>query len=143
MSHTFCMLCPSGTFAISAGSLFCTPCPDGATAPVGSSSCTFVSPVFPMQSLGVSVPTIPPFEVADAQIRDLRPRDLISVCPSGSFFIDNAPMPKVHAFNTACGLPHSCSADAASLSALCAGSITRRLPILFPVSLALRAQHHH
>jgi hypothetical protein len=96
-----------------------------------------------MQSLGVSVPTIPPFEVADAQIRDLRPRDLISVCPSGSFFIDNAPMPKVHAFNTACGLPHSCSADAASLSALCAGSITRRLPILFPASLARRAQHQH
>jgi hypothetical protein len=139
MSHTFCMLCPSGTFAISAGSLFCTPCPDGATAPVGSSSCTYISPVFPMQSLGGSVPTIPPHEVADAQIRDWRPRDLKSLCPSGSFFIHNAPMPKVHAFNTARDLPHSCSADTVSSvrSVLGQSHVNCRFSFLYPLPFGL------
>ena len=90
--NTLHMLCPSETFAIDPGSLSCTACPDGATAPIGSSACTYIPPPSPMQS-----PSLPSAEFAGAvQSRDLSSGTHVPVaCPSGAYFIAAAPAPKV------------------------------------------------
>jgi hypothetical protein len=102
--NTLRMLCPSETFAIDPGSLSCTACPDGTTAPIGSSACTYIPPPSPMQS-----PSAPSAEFAGAvQSRDLSSGTHVPVaCPSGAYFIAAAPAPKVCACSRSVQPAHS------------------------------------
>jgi hypothetical protein len=123
------MLCPAGTFALNPGSTSCAPCPDGATAPIGSSTCTYVPPPSPMQSLAGSTRSIP------ADIEGITENGGVSsspqspaLCPSGAYFISEAPAPKVWACVAACSRDCLQSPHPARASAPCVGLTTPRTP---------------
>jgi hypothetical protein len=139
--NTLRMLCPSGTFAMNPGSLTCASCPDGTTSPIGSSTCTYIPPPSPVQNLAVSTRasvSLPSADVAAlSQPRDESSGTQVTVlCPSGAFFIADAPLPKVQA---GCAMFAICPHPACP-SVLCAGLTTLLIPKGAPACLVHQAR---